>query len=330
MADHFYSTARIRVLEKGLVDYNGLMRIIDAESDKEIAEILSEFGIRAFTDEGSDHILTETTLSQLLKTAYDEVEELNNDDPAVLPWRYPYDCTNVKAAIKCALLGIPSQSLLVELGTVPSDKILEAVNARNFDCLPPNMKVAAEEAYSALSKTRDPQTIDLLLDRACFADMLQVAEKSGSSMIVDWIKVRIDLTNLLTAMRLLRMNHVAAAALEERAFLAGGHMSDIAWIRARQEGLGAIRALLATQARYELAIQALASNALLTELETIADGILIALVSEVKYLSFGTEVSAAFLLTAETVVKNLRIILSGKHAGLDSETIRKRVRIGYA
>ena len=49
-----------------------------------------------------------------------------------------------------------------------------------------------------------------------------------------------------------------------------------------------------------------------------------------KMIPFGPAVPAAYLIAREFEVKNLRIILGGKQAGLSPDAIRARVRRGYA
>ncbi len=330
MTDYFYSSARIRVMEKRVVNEEGFARILDAETDREICEILSEYGISAITDT-SGSILMEQTLEAILEAAYREVEELLPNDPFVTLWRYPYDCNNIKTAIKCALLGKDPNPMLVSFGTVSRECVLDAVTSHRFDCLPEHMKNAAEEAYSALSKTRDPQTVDLILDKACYEDMLACAEKSNSDMILGWLRAKIDLINFMSSLRLLRMNSVSAEALEERVLLAGGTVPVARWINARKEGTNALQELLNAQKHCELPAKVLASDGYsLTAVETASDNAFMALIREARYLSFGGEVCAAFLLSTEASVRNLRILLSGKKAGIKKETIRERVRLGYA
>ena len=53
------------------------------------------------------------------------------------------------------------------------------------------------------------------------------------------------------------------------------------------------------------------------------------LLKEAKYINFGAGVLAAFYYAREYEVKNIRIILAGKRAGQDSDTIRERMRDSY-
>jgi V/A-type H+-transporting ATPase subunit C len=54
-----------------------------------------------------------------------------------------------------------------------------------------------------------------------------------------------------------------------------------------------------------------------------------ALVKETKFIPLGLEVMVAFLAAHEYEVKNLRILLAGKEAGIPTQTIRERIRESY-
>ena len=53
------------------------------------------------------------------------------------------------------------------------------------------------------------------------------------------------------------------------------------------------------------------------------------MIRETKFIPVGLEVMVSFLLAHEYEVKNLRIVLAGKEAGIASETIRERIRDSY-
>ena len=52
-------------------------------------------------------------------------------------------------------------------------------------------------------------------------------------------------------------------------------------------------------------------------------------IKDAKYVPFGPEAAAAFLLAKESEIKNLRMILTGKIAGTPKEVISERLRETY-
>jgi V/A-type H+-transporting ATPase subunit C len=71
------------------------------------------------------------------------------------------------------------------------------------------------------------------------------------------------------------------------------------------------------------------SDGSLTAVERIADNFWMDMIRETKFIPVGLEVMVSFLLAHEYEVKNLRIVLAGKEAGIASETIRERIRDSY-
>ena len=67
----------------------------------------------------------------------------------------------------------------------------------------------------------------------------------------------------------------------------------------------------------------------LSEAERAADDRLMALICQTRSIPFGAEVPVAYLLAVEAENKNLRILLAGKKAGLDRDTILRRMRACY-
>ena len=63
--------------------------------------------------------------------------------------------------------------------------------------------------------------------------------------------------------------------------------------------------------------------------EKLADNYWMSLILENKFIPAGLEVMIAFLAAHEYEVKNLRIVLSGKEAGIATATIRERIRDSY-
>ena len=53
------------------------------------------------------------------------------------------------------------------------------------------------------------------------------------------------------------------------------------------------------------------------------------LVREGARIPFGAPVAGGYLIGCETAVKNIRIVLAAKEAGLDTSVLRERVRLSY-
>ncbi|MBQ8416092.1 MAG: V-type ATPase subunit [Clostridia bacterium] len=327
MADYLYGSANLRARESAIVSGDRIARLADAKTIDEAYAQLSEYGVFIERDPESGKILREETLLAILKKAYETTQELAPDSEALRLWLYPYDCNNLKAAIKCSVRGIDPRSMLFDFGTVKAEEIVSMVETGNFEGVPDAMQGAAAEAIALYARTQNPQLIDLVLDKACYRDMLSCATASGDSFTQRLVRAKIDLTNVMTTVRILRMNSgEAGKALMEDAFIEGGRLL-------RTELFGVSEEALWERLRYteyaSFADAVLTGNGSLSSIECSLDDFIMEIVKETKFIPVGLEVMVAFLLAHEYEVKNLRIVLAGKEAGLSPSVIRERIRKSY-
>ena len=194
------------------------------------------------------------------------------------------------------------------------------------------MRIAASEARSFTRKPRS-QLIDVTLDRACYAEMT-AAREILLRILYRVVSVKEDTTNLLTAVRMLRMGSAALdfdrfkrmalpfAALKPE-FFAPAFDTEAGSSDARETIL--YERLSATPYIKLKSSLLPAPDALptLTEAELVCENYYLDYVRQTKRLLYGAEVIGAYITAREYEVKNLRIIAAGKLAGLPPETIKK-------
>lgn len=330
MADYLFGSARIRALESNLIGREKIERLLLAKNTDEAWHILREYGIEPEWNEESETFQREETLLSLLREAYDTVCSMLPDDKGMSIWRYPYDCNNIKAAIKGLERKKDLRSMMFDFGTVSVKDVLRMAETGSFNGLPAAMCTAAEEAVSVYAKTRDPQKIDLLLDRACYRDMLAGAQASGVAFIIQLVRQKIDLTNLMICVRILRMQSGELGKIFwQESFLEGGFLSRTLlteWFNAGEETLWS---RLYYSEYSKLAVAVSDTDRSLTVLERSADNFWMESIKAAKFIPYGAEVPVAYLLATEYAVRNLRIVLAGKEAGLNTETVRERIRESY-
>lgn len=329
MSDYYFESGRVHVLERRLVRRETLEQLLSAKDTEQLMRLLSECGIELATD-ASGRLLREETLLGVLRAAYRDLGERVQSDPGLRLWLYPYDCNNVKAAIKGYYLGIDPREMMFDFGTVGVDEVIASVAARRFEEFPLYMAAAAVTAMEGYAKNRNPQLIDLTLDAACFADMSAAAKQSKSAFVSDLVKLRIDLCNVMTLVRILRMQsgengkRLLADALIEGGTLSRKTLDE--WFEGGEETLW--------DRVYHTSLSAWAAEVVKTDksytaIERTADAVFMARVREARFIPVGIEALIAFLIATEYDVRNLRIVIAGKEAGLDREKIRERIRDGY-
>ena len=325
--EYSYCSAKIRALENSIVGAEQMRALVECATYSEAMGKLEEYGISLVTDNGQDVDL-EATLQKIFSDACEVLSEV----PALQNYnflRYPYDCNNLKACIKCSVRNISPDSMLYDCGVFSAQEAKAAVKGE-FSGYPENMNTAIFEAFENYAKTKNPQLIDLILDRACYADMLACAKESGCDYLVDLVKTKIDTVNIITCVRLLRMNMgVSGKDLLSRAILKGGKYDRAFFCEMYEAGEGKLCEALAFS-DYGKLISCICENPDgLSNVEKYADNLYMEKAKRAKLIAFGPEVAAAYIIAVEYEVKNLRIILDGKRTGKSAETINERLRYSY-
>ena len=324
--DYIYLSARVRGMENSLVRRDCYDRMLSAEDADSAAVYLREYGYDVCGMSASER---ENVLNDTLKKSLAEIEK---DAPCAEMFkffRYPYDCTNAKTLIKCAARGISAEGMLFDVGSVPADRLTECFERGDYSCLPENMAKAAPEAAKAYASTKNPQKIDFLLDRACFADMEACAKESKIPYIEQIVDARADLTNFMICLRITRMNcGDYGLSLAEDALLDSGKIGKKKFIKAFAEGEEALLSLL-DRKEYRSVAASLEVGCPLGRAEKICDNGRIGLLRQARFVTFGVEIPVAYLAALEAQIQNIRIILAGKEAGLDAATVSERMRDCY-
>ena len=331
--DYLYASTRIRALENKMIGKERINRLIEAKSSEEVMNLLGESsGIKEdiSNENRSKAEVREAVLSSLLEGAIQEVE-ISSPDPHVIDFlRYPYDICNIKSIIKCSFRQIPSEPLLMGGGTVPKDILLQRMKKKEYEEFPKAWQEAIEEAVDGYAKTRDPQGIDRVLDRACYEEMLLAAKETGTRFATDWVRTKIDLTNTLMTVRVMRMkNRFVGQVLLKESLISGGSIEERLFLNAYESGEDALWDELKKTNLSSFAFQVEAMNQSLSVLEKCADNFRMAMARDIVYIPYGAEVLMGYIIGHETEIQNLRILLAGKDAGIGSELIRERMRDSY-
>lgn len=320
--EYLYASSRIRARERALLGKDKLAGLLSLKGEQELLAALGAEGL--VPREVSPDV--EEALLSLLREGIDTVKRSVPDEALTHIVTYPYDCHNIKAYLKCTYRGVDPTALFIDAGSLTLSSLVKALETGELSFLPPHMAAAVPAARQAYAKTGDPREIDLILDRALFSDLARAA--SGLPFAERVVAARADLSNFLICLRLVRgKSPQLAAPLFARAFLPAGTLDAALFEEALPAGEAALRSLL-SKTPYKRVAQG-AEGLSLSEIEKRVDDCVMDLVRGARYLPFGAEVPLAYLLGLDASLKNIRILLAGKRAGLDSDALRARVRDSY-
>jgi V/A-type H+/Na+-transporting ATPase subunit C len=324
---YLYLSAMLRAREAKMLTRDKAERMIDAPSFEEAAKMLTDCGYRDMSGFAAKQV--EAALAEHRAEIFSELARLSPDAEPVEVFRMRYDYHNAKILIKTEAEGRDRTDLMSNAGRVNPEVLKRSFAEEKYLGLPPVLADAMIEAKSALARTQNPQLADFILDRAYFSEIAVASDKLGSTFLRGYARMLIDAANLRSAVRTMRMNK--DVEFLKTALISGGGV-DIGRITAAfgsGDTLAAIYAnsLLANAAA--LGAAAVKGGAM-TEFELACDNAVTAYLTGARLVSYGEAPVIAYLAAVEGEVTALRMILTGKLAGLPAQTIRERLRDFYA
>lgn len=327
--DYLFSTARVRSVEKNMLTRERAEKMIDAKTNEDALRVLDDcnYGNGGETTDPGDY---EKLLAQEHKKTYDFITSVAPELDYFNMFLYPYDYHNLKVIMKAEYLGIDASDTLVDTGSIDLKVLKYSVKERDFSALTEKMGMALREIIEDFPKTNDPQMIDFILDKYCYEEMLSSAENTNSSFIIDYVKLQIDAINIKTYVRLKRMNK--SWDFFTKVYLKGGKISEQVFIKNYDEPFEKFAEQLSAYGFREIFLEgteSLAETGMFTKLEKLLDNKLMEHVKSSKYIPFGIEPLAGYLIAKDNEIKVARIIMAGKLAGISQELIRERLRETY-
>ncbi|MDP2233230.1 MAG: V-type ATPase subunit [Actinomycetota bacterium] len=316
-----YAVGRVRVLETKLLKRSYFERLLDASDFAEQRRILSEtvYGGSlegAITANDVEHAL-DAGLSALYQ---DFLETANLPVGIVSYFRTLHDYENLRGRFKAEALGIPAAEFIGPLGSVPAE-----VFAGPSAGLPRSL--AAIEAKLREALTGEDGSIvvgeiDAVVDRQLQAELLSIAQGSGSGFLAELARLGIDIRNARAFIRA-RIRDLPAASAA-RWFAPGGSVAPAEYAALyklpladagnRLTALGVFRGLdpeaLIDPARFDVAMDSVVTRRL----------------HVARMVAIGPEPVLAYVLAREAEARAVRTLLVGKLAGVSTDVLRSRLR----
>ena len=321
--DYLAISARIRAMENRLLTRERMDRIIDARDDGEARKLLAECG---YPD--APGITLEAVLAQAREQTRKELLAAVPDSRLLEIFTLKYDYHNAKAILKAEAMGDDPARLLVGGGRYAPAALLEGWQREQLGMCSDTFRKAMEQAAVILRDRKDPQGCDLLLDKAYFAEMAQLADALGSKYLQGYVRLMVDAANLRTVVRVYRMG--GELDFLRGVLLEGGNVSPRSILDARGGELSEpFRSGALAEAAKLGEVAAKPGMAALTSFEKACDDAVTAYLAAARRVPFGEEVVIGYLYAKEAELTAVRTIFAGRGAWLDGEIIRQRLRATY-
>ena len=319
-------SAMLRAREPKLLSLERADRMLDAASYEDAAKLLTDCGYPDMSQMSAAEV--EESLAERRSAIFDELRGLSPDKELVDLFKLKYDYHNAKAILKAEAVESDCRHMLSDAGRIPGVRLQELYHEEKYSLLPEKLAAAMAEAKAVLARTSNPQLSDFVLDKAYFAEVRDTAEALGSSFLRGYAEILVDAANLKSAVRTLRMGKNQDFLAE--VLVPGGSVSvERLMAAADKEGLASLYAHTGLEKAAALGADALSGGGV-TAFERACDNAVNSYLRGAKLISYGPETVAAYLAAVEGEIQAVRMILTGRLAGVRPEAIRERLRDLYA
>jgi V/A-type H+-transporting ATPase subunit C len=237
---------------------------------------------------------------------------------------------NLKTALKAKLAGADDTAIYspISVRDISAEALREAVLGEGT--LPDYLMSAAQAAAELYGRTGNPQSIDIVVDKAQLARQLALAEALGSQLIEDYIRRSIDYYNLIATLRAKSMGHPAGVLAT--ALCPGGGESVEYFLNQFTKGYSAMAAAFYYRPFGKVAqrgIEAFERTGSFAVLERLMDNDLLDQARLAKRVAFGPEVIFGYLVAKENELRQIRMVMAAKINELSPERLRERLRENY-
>lgn len=319
------SSVRIRHAEKKLLTKQQLQRLANAKNLEDAIKLLNETSYSSELSKLDRPENYEQVLSEVLNKTYKEAMEISPEKSLVEILSCKYDYHNLKVLVKENILKEKFDSMYCMLDENEIEAFRELA-LKNDEGLSKDFK----ECLDFFETTKDPQDIDIFIDKKYFEKVLSLAEEFKLEMITEYFKAMIDFINLRTFIRCRKQNQVKETL--EKVLIKGGDIEtdkildmfyediEILPIKLKAYKIGRVLSKIVEEYK---------NTNSLNSFEKSMDDYLVEIVRKAKSIHYGAEVIFSFLFAKELEIKNLRLILVGKVNGLSADFIKERLREVY-
>ena len=317
--DYLFLASRVRALERKLLTAPRIEQLLTAGDVAACSQLLSELGYEPIHDEAS----LQASLKQQREAVFSDIARFMPEPELLDVFRLKYDYHNIKTLLKDRSGG----RLLMDAGCISAaDMERQYAESGNWQFLPKEMADAAKEAGDVLAETGNPQRSDFILDRAYFAQLRSLAQESRCAYLQEYIRAMIDAANLRSLVRTERLR--TDPGFLRQVLFDGGSVSVDTIVAHAGNGPAALYRATPFRAAAEAGEEA-AKGGSLTAFERACDNAVLLAAGKARSIPFGVEVVLGYLAAKEAEWTAVRIIMSGRMAGMTADAIRERLRDQY-
>ena len=321
---------RLRVYETKLLDKTKIDRMIDSHSAEEALKVLQETeyaNVMTNVKRPEDY---EVILGGELKRLFAVMYDISPVKSLVDLMSVKYDYQNIKVILKGMFLKKDLSYLLIPVGTMDSNELKHKIENDNLSELPHLMREGIEEAKADFENTKDPQMVDVILDRYMFKSLVEIKKEINDNFVNKYVDALIDSTNLKTLLRVKKQNK--GREFFASVIIEGGSIDKdklMGMLNDSPENIASKLAFTNYADFIRNGIEYYTKTGSVSLLEKLSDNYVMDMMKDAKIIPFGVEPLLAYIYAKETEIKIIRIVMVGKLNNISAEVVRERLRDIY-
>lgn len=328
--DYAYASARIRAKETKLLRRSHFDRMLDASTADEAYKVLteSEYGIPGKNTAGV--FAYEELLADEMKKCYMLLEEIAPQAELVKAFQRRHDFFNIKVLLKSEFSGKEMPGILMDTGTIDKDAVTGMIRERDYSELTPVMQQAVEQTREIFSKTRDPQIVDIILDKASYHQLVIDLKGINSPFLHRLAEIITDITNIKMFIRAKFLNK--SWDFIEKILLKDGTIPEKLYFESSENTIDDFVEEI-RHSEYEGVLvkgwEMSKNKKDSSDIEKLLDDYIMEYIQRAKLVTMGVEPLTAYLFAKEAEIRNVRIIMTAKINELSVDLVRERLRESY-
>ncbi len=316
-----YAAARVRALQTQMIPKSTLVDMANAGTFEQAAESISTTEYIPVASKTLAEL--EQVLIAQRRSLREQFARLMIDNSIVKLFKTRDDFANMRLAVRRRVTDKAIGTDYSSQGNLNPEIFEEVFEQEKYELLGEHIQNAVEQAILAYYTDRDICRIDHIIDRAQAEYNIQTALKMKSEFLTGLFSIKIDLTNIITMLRL-----KFTESEKRKVFLPGGYIEIERLKQAVDTEYDSIGQLFYATPYYR--IVSVGANYVGTEksflkAEQASENHLSGYLNTTSQITSGPQPVIAYLLQKEKEIRTVRLILTAKKNLLDKKMILDRI-----
>ncbi len=310
--DYLYANGIIKAIDNNVLDKNRLSKLLHLDKQS-LLKTLTDMGYGSNDHNDNLEDLINSELSKV-KTL---LESISPNKEFTDLFFLQYDALNIKILWKMKIFKLGSKKLLVDYGSIDKEVLSKAILEDDYGEIKPGLKSLLKSISDKVSELNNPRLVSAYIDNSVYSYAFKQLGMFPNKNLKPYFEVSIDIANVLTLVRSLKLNWDVNQYLEM--FIDGGKVSKNTFIDVYGSSNDAIVKAVSDFYGNRLAIglSSYFTNKDLDKLEKYYSELLLIVMKDYEYDSFNIGPLIYYYLKKQAEANNIRLIYADSNIELN-------------